>query len=125
MKKHSVILVIMICLGIGKSLFATTNESVESSIAGSYCLTYDEVSIRLELYSNNGCSFLINDGIEYVTKTGSYSFDGETITFIWQPDETKEYGRYQKGVISRKTGKYTSKPSISILGYKLIKDNCK
>ncbi|MDR1881667.1 MAG: hypothetical protein LBR26_02650 [Prevotella sp.] len=123
MKKHLVILTTILCFGLGEHLFATTNEITEN-IQGNYCLVQDGVSIRLELYSNNACSFLIKKENDHVTKTGYYTFDGETITMTWEPENTKEYGRYRKGVISRSTGRYVSKPSVTILGYKLEKDAC-
>ena len=124
MKKRLSILIVLICIGAGILLFATMKLTSESNISGSYCLTIDDIFAQLELYPNNECSIIVKDDHFYVAKTGTYTFDGEIIIITWTTESEKEYVRYVRGIHSQNIGEYTSKPSVTMFGYKLEKDAC-
>jgi hypothetical protein len=95
-------------------------------ISGLYCYKQDDVKVTLQLFPNGKCQFMIKNDYESQERSGSYTKDGNTITFKWKNNPDEEYGQYSPAVINRQTGRpVTGKEArISIFSYTLKKD-CK
>jgi hypothetical protein len=119
MKNFFVIALLTISgFGVSTLSLATSNEKTAEDISGSYCYKTDDVTSRLELYSDGECAYKLTNGYEQRDDTGTYTFDGSNVRIIWSKAPNKpEHGTYSRGLKNR-AGYQQSKASITVMGYK-------
>jgi hypothetical protein len=117
MKKILVIALLTVSgFSVSTLSLATSNDTAAEDISGTYCFKKDDVTSRLELYSDGECAYLLTDSYDRQSQTGTYTFDGSTVRIVWKSGVI-EHGSYTKGLKSR-SGTTISKASITVMGYK-------
>jgi hypothetical protein len=117
MKKFLVITLLTISgFSVSTLSLATSNDNAAENISGSYCYKEDDVTSRLELYSDGECAYSVRNNYEQDSQTGTYTFDGSTVRIVWKSGKV-EHGSYKKGTQSRE-GRTISKASITVMGFK-------
>jgi hypothetical protein len=95
---------------------ATSNDNAAEDISGSYCYYLDELTSRLELYSDGECAYLLTGTPKRKSLTGTWTFNGREVRIVWRSTNIS-HGTYTAGIKSRTTGRYTKQPTIKIEGF--------